>query len=49
MLTEKPWRLEAVTQLLLGAFLCFMVSALWLAMSADPQGTVTLVTKVPSS
>lgn len=37
MLTEKPWRPEAVSQLLLGAIGCFLVSSVWLMTGGEQK------------
>jgi membrane protease YdiL (CAAX protease family) len=36
MLTEKPWRPEAVSQLMIGAMGCFLLSSFWLLSGTNP-------------
>ena len=38
VLTDKPWRVEAVAQLLMAAAVCLILSSFWLASDADRTG-----------
>ena len=37
MLSEKPWRMDAVTQLVVGAAGCLLLSSLWMTVGADQK------------
>lgn len=37
MLSEKPWRPEAVSQLMIGAMGCYLLSSFWLMAAKDSQ------------